>query len=914
MKDDLYRQIWKYFFRFFFPIAVIVVSSLYGLYYFQYVKLQTEVLKSQLVENLEFQHLFVEDIIETVIADLKIIATTPALQSYVNQELQRPNSSMPPGFISFSKYKGFYDQIRILDKTGMEAVRVNLRGVEPYWVRKKDLQYKGDRYYFRDTIKLNQGEVFISPMDLNIEHGQIEQPLKPMIRFGMPLYDFQGTKQGVIILNYLGKRIIQTSEHLYSNLVGRVCLLNPDGYWLKGERPEDEWGFMFQDAKKVTFANRFPTAWNIINKSSTGQFYNDHSLFTYSTIHIPQQGTVSGTAFHQLSVKNQKRLDSTKYFWKVVSRVPLNQLHQVGELIVPLLLVIMAILLAAGALVSWLLAVAHVRRCRAEKSLLESHGKLEKTVLERTAELRISNEGLRESKQEWEKTFDAIGDMVVILDKDMRIVRANKATYEMLGREPGEFTKKFCYEVFREECEPCQGCPGLETLEDSKIHSAEVLHELIEKCFLITSAPLFDKKDQLTGIIHCSTNITSLKNLESQLRQAQKMESIGTLAGGIAHDFNNILTPILGFSEMVMDGLPKGSELRQNQEEVVKAARRASKLVKQILTFSRQGEQDLRPLQVQVVIKEALKLLRASIPTSIKIKDSIDSTCGSVLADPTQIHQIVMNLCTNAYHAMRETGGVLAVSLAPVVLGADEMKKGLLAGAYVEMKVSDTGHGMAQLTIDKIFDPYFTTKAKGEGTGLGLSVVHGIVTSFGGQIRVYSEPGKGTTFEIYLPVIESRSVMAEIDVATPLPRGEERILLVDDEKSIVRLERMMLEDLGYQVKGFTECEKALKEIRTQSEKIDLVITDMYMPNLTGIQLAQKVLNVRKDMPVILCSGFSEWITEEKAMAAGVHAYIMKPIVKSKLAHVVRKVLDKEYERCPSQNLPDAEVEGKLDEK
>ncbi len=385
------------------------------------------------------------------------------------------------------------------------------------------------------------------------------------------------------------------------------------------------------------------------------------------------------------------------------------------------------------------------------------------------------------------------------------------------------------------------------------------------------------------------------KELQAQLQQAQKMQAIGTLAGGIAHDFNNILFPIVGYTEMAMGDLSEESVTRRNLEEVLKAANRAKGLVRQILTFSRQSEQERKPLKIQPIIKEALKLLRASIPSTIEISQNIDKGCGAILADPIRIHQVMMNLCTNAYHAMREKGGVLGVTLAEVDIDSGDLGSNvdLKPGPYLRLTVSDTGHGIEHAEMERIFEPYFTTKGPGEGAGMGLAVVHGITRSHGGYITVYSEPGEGATFHVYLPRIDS-SAIAPVTVSTePTPNGKERILLTDDEEQIAHMVQQMLERLGYHVTARTSSVEALEAFRMQPEKFDLVITDQTMPNMTGAELAQKLMGIRPDIPIILCTGFSEVIPEEKARAMGFREYVMKPIVKSEMARIIRRVLDQE---------------------
>jgi PAS domain S-box-containing protein len=387
-------------------------------------------------------------------------------------------------------------------------------------------------------------------------------------------------------------------------------------------------------------------------------------------------------------------------------------------------------------------------------------------------------------------------------------------------------------------------------------------------------------------------DVTERKKLEAQLRQAQKMQAIGTLAGGIAHDFNNILMAMLGYAEMAKIDLPEGTVARGDLEEVLKAGGRARDLVRQILAFSRQIDQERQPIQLHPVIKEALKLLRASLPATIEIRQNISTDCGAVMADPTQVHQVLMNLCSNAHHAMREKGGILEVELKSVDVDADfaVLVPNLREGPYVRLTLSDTGHGMDRPTMERIFEPFFTTKAVGVGTGMGLATVHGIVTSHNGAITVYSEPGKGTTFHVYLPRLESKAPDAPLQVES-IPTGKERILFVDDEASLARLGKQMLERLGYDVTARTSSVEALEAFRAKSDKFDLVITDQTMPNITGMELAEEMMRIRPDIPIILATGFSETISPERAKQLGIREYIMKPVAARELAQVTRQVLD-----------------------
>jgi len=388
-------------------------------------------------------------------------------------------------------------------------------------------------------------------------------------------------------------------------------------------------------------------------------------------------------------------------------------------------------------------------------------------------------------------------------------------------------------------------------------------------------------------------NISEKRRLETQLRQAQKMEAIGTLAGGIAHDFNNILSAIIGMSELARMEAPEGSSLHRHIDQVIKSGNRASSLVKQILAFSRQKEQSHIPMSIKPIAREALSLLRSSISSNIEIRQNIGTGIGLIEGDPTQIHQIIMNLCTNAEHAMREKGGVMEVVLGNRECGMDDLKThpNLHVGPYICLSVSDTGYGIDEETINRIFDPYFTTKGVGEGTGLGLAVVQGIVHKQGGEITVKSEPGRGTTFEVWFPVIEGEKDEIEEKTEASLPTGDEHILFVDDEKILAEVGKEILEHLGYEVTTRTSSLEALELFKAKPEFFDLVITDMSMPNITGEQLSREFMKIRPDIPIILCTGFSHIISKEKARGVGIKAFVMKPLVTKDLAETVRKALD-----------------------
>ena len=408
-----------------------------------------------------------------------------------------------------------------------------------------------------------------------------------------------------------------------------------------------------------------------------------------------------------------------------------------------------------------------------------------------------------------------------------------------------------------------------------------------------TVSSVRDSKGNVINYVFILRDVTHELKLERELRQSQKMEAIGTLASGIAHDFNNILTAIIGYTEMAQRKTSDNDALARDLERVQIAGVRAKELVRQILTFSRQSEQERKPVQLASLIDEVMKLLRSTLPATVEINQEISTTLSGdkVLADPTQLHQVLMNLGTNAAHAMRESGGVLSVSLSDFNADASliAIHPDLTPGPCLRLTVSDTGHGMEAAVRERIFDPYFTTKKAGEGTGMGLAVVQGIIKSYGGAISVYSVPGQGTSFHIFLPKIrEELTQAARADESAW--GGTERILFIDDEQVLAELGQELLEALGYNVTAKTSSLEALKCFRSGPDAFDLVITDMTMPQMTGRELVRELLAIRPGIPIIMCSGFAEFINANEAREAGISEFLMKPYVTNKMAQTIRRAL------------------------
>lgn len=521
---------------------------------------------------------------------------------------------------------------------------------------------------------------------------------------------------------------------------------------------------------------------------------------------------------------------------------------------------------------------------------------------------RKTEEALAKEREFIKAVLENIQSGIVACDAQGTLTLFNRATRELHGLPlqpiPAEQWAEH-YGLFQPDGKTLlkkEELPLFRAFNGERVQDAEVKivpKDAVARIIMCSGQAIFDAQGNKLGAVVAIHDVTERRKaeeetrmLENQLRQTQKLEAIGTLAGGIAHDFNNILGAIIGYAELAHEDLGAEQRSKKHLQEVLKAGHRAKELVHQILAFSRQSIPERKPVGIGMIIKEALKLLRATLPTTIQIRTEINSRNDRVVADPVQIHQVLMNLCTNAGYAMREKGGTLTVSLnEATVAGEATHVTSLPAVAYLKLSVRDTGHGMAKAVLDRIFDPFFTTKPPGEGTGLGLSVVHGIVTSHGGRISVSSEPGVGTTFDIVLP--QTANVIEMPAQNRPdVPQGTERVLLVDDEEPLTNLLRERLERCGYKVVAQTDSVAAFELFRAAPSSFDIVISDQTMPGMTGIELARRIRRVRRDLPIFLCTGYSESVKEEDVQAISLCEVVLKPVDLHALHAAVRRVLDR----------------------
>ncbi len=510
-------------------------------------------------------------------------------------------------------------------------------------------------------------------------------------------------------------------------------------------------------------------------------------------------------------------------------------------------------------------------------------------------------QAIETEKERLAVTLRSIGDGVISTDAGGKIVLINAVAERLTGwtqREAIDAPLGRVFHIINEKTRQRCADPVKKVLKSNRIvglanDTVLVARDGTERIIADSGAPICDNQGNTIGVVLVFRDITQKAEIEAELRHAHKMEAVGTLAGGIAHEFNNMLGIIIGNTELALEDLAEWHPSRSYLRDIKAAGMRSRDVVRQLLSFSRKAEQRRKAVRISPTVKDAIALLRASMPAFIVIQTDIPENAGIINADPTQIHQVLINLGTNASHAMEENGGMLKISLEEVTL--DHFKslhfQVMKPGRYVQLTVSDTGTGIEPGVLERVFDPYFTTKEVGKGSGMGLSIVHGIVKNHDGAISIDSEPGKGTRVKVFFPLLDRESGMEPITLDT-LPTGKESILFVDDEESLLEIGSKILERLGYLVDTQSDPLKALGLVKEDPSRYDLIITDMTMPQITGDKFTREVLKIQPQMPVIICTGFSEKIDSDNAKLVGASSYIEKPLDTRAFANAVRQVLDR----------------------
>ncbi len=1191
-------------------LPLILLSNIIIYFFMQYdLSIHRKKLFVQEEKKVEILKRSAENCIRSVIADLLYLSLHPSFKEMVNKNSRKHSETLTKLFIDFSRKTGLYDQIRFIDTTGQERIRVNYRTGNPNSVPEILLQNKSHRYYFRETIELNAGKIFMSPMDLNVENNRLEKPLKPMIRFGTPVFNIRGEKCGILIINFMCSELFRTLEAESGKLPEYTVMLNRSGFWLKGLNSSEEWGFVIKERERYNIKNSKPLLWHKMKIQDGGQLYIDNTLYTYGTVYPLIRNLGQSSPAYKNSPGH---LPASDYFWKIATIIPEDKLVKLLDKTYRRWMLIFLISSVLVTFTSWRLSVSTRIKHDAMQTLKAAHSDLESKVKERTLEILDINKKLEKEiyeKQQSEKKIMHLNSVIsairninkqIVKIKDYRkllqascsiltqtrgyysawigliqrdesidmVATSGVEGYESVKTEcitgkdfpqcinslkgsatitvidpikkhcdcpfskgqsdaagiasklihhhklygyivisvasdfisndeelkliqelsedlgyalysleqeksreiaeqalkvrtleltqrlkelnclfeiskivenpgirisqiiqkivdiipdsmkfPGRVSAQVAYagRNFRTSSYEESSCRISENLytgsqqvgvieahmtpaggEDSGEHFtddeenllkvvAERISKIIEhsltyrknrvieealkeseekyrmliqnadEAIFITIDGLIKfpnpKTEQLLAatrkqllnekfshfvhhedlpyyfhemhsrensetvnmkfrivnnsntelIVELSSvsvtwehqeahlnmlrDVTREKKMEDTLRQSQKMEAIGTLAGGIAHDFNNILSAIFGYTELSLSRLEKKAYLENNLKKILKAGTRARDLIQQILTFSRRSEMEFRPIRLSSIIREVAGLLRASLPSTIDIKLNIDSQ-RYIMGDHVQLHQILMNLATNSGYAMRKKGGVLSINLQnrkePVENGVP---------GIIEMVIADTGEGIPNEIQSRIFDPFFTTKPQGKGTGMGLSVVHGIVKSHEGYMVVNSQPGEGTIITIQFPSI-NKPISKRFNHRNNVKGGEETILFVDDEPAITEIGKSILTSIGYSVTTFTDSREALEHFSKAPNSFDLLITDKTMPNLTGEDLAIKFKELRKDIPVIICTGFTGSGSDNSELKDLVDVWLEKPILKAQMAEAVRKTLDK----------------------
>lgn len=804
-----------------------------------------------------------------IVRDLAFLANHLQLRAAINDPSPANLDALAADWIAFARAQQDYDQIRWIDEHGMERVRVDFHDGSAAAVPADKLQYNGDRYYFTATRRIGPGEIFVSPLDLNVEHEKVEVPHRPTIRVGTPLIDGKGVRRGIVLLNYRAREMLQNFAEVTANIAGHVMLLNAQGYWLHSANPDDDWGFMFGRAE--TLATRYPEEWPPILEGDHDQFETATGMWTFDTV-LPLTGADAVSIAPNGAPATERSAGLIQsYVWKVVSHVPAERLAAVRHAALVKTLLAALVLLGVVGFGIGQFALSAGRRAEVADALHRRTRDFEEAQ-------RIANVG----SWEW-------------------VASSGRATwsaelYRLQGRNPGlgplrraQIAKCLVRDSLRSLVRVADRAmkTGVPFEIDLEIVRGDGTHGWVTA----RGERLFDEAGALVGLRGTVHDITERKRMHERLFEAQKLEAVGQLTGGLAHDFNNLLGIILGNLDLLEPLLAHDSQALRYRSLAWRAAKRGAQITKSLLAIARKQTLEPRRVSVADALAEMMPLISQSLGGRISLTNSCaDGRCQNVVAyvDPGGLGNAVLNLVVNARDAMPE-GGALHIGLAMQEVGPEQpgVPADLTPGRYVVLSVSDTGTGMAEPVAARAFEPFFTTKERGQGTGLGLAMVYGFSRQSGGTATIASEPGIGTTVRLYLPAVGSTDDEPGVGSAAPREaqvraRGE-TVLVVDDEETLLEVTAEWLRRLGYRVTVKTSPVEALELLRSQT--YDLLLTDATMPGMSGMDLAQQGLLLHPGMKVLVASGFAE------NLAHCGYIVLEKPYSRDQLAQAVRRVLD-----------------------
>ncbi|MCP3943041.1 MAG: response regulator [Desulfobacteraceae bacterium] len=816
---------------------------------------------------------------------------------FFNKKQHEFRKGLVHDLIQFARFEGIYDQIRYLDEYGMEKIRINFNKGHPGSIGKEQLQNKADRYYFKDTIKLNRNEIFMSPMDLNIENGKIEFPLKPMIRIAAPVFNKKGEKKGIIIINYLSKNLLNALNDKKITSTTHSMMLNRNGYFLKAISRNEEWGFMYEDKKHLTFKNKFPESWKNIISSEKGTFMDKFGFFSFNTIFPMKENIKSSSGASTAFESSKKAVNADEYQWKIVFFVPKIDFEQNIKVFKKNVIILDVLISFIMIIITWFLAVSFHRKKKAEIKLKIAHDELEFKVTERTKELNCMYQMAKLSGDREIIIKDVLEEMLNIIPLGFGfpgIAESRIAFDDLIVQSKGFGSDSYILTAPLIVAGNIRG--------SIEIIYSEKRPDIDEGPFQTEERALIDSlSKQLAGIITKKENSMEKEKLKEQLVQAQKMEAIGLLSGGIAHDFNNMLTVINGFAELGMMSTQQQPGLCDNFEQIIQAGKKAANLTRQLLVFSRKDAIQPVPVQINDSIKHTMKLLKRLIGEDIGLEVDLGSDISNIRADQTQVDQLLFNLVINARDAINsKTNDVkkkIIITTKQVILDKDytEQFLDIKEGSYILIEVIDSGIGMGREIQEQIFTPFFSTKEKKKGTGLGLSTVYGIIKQNKGNIAVYSEVGIGTTFRIYWPALEQRGddIVTKSRATKSIPIEKAKILVVEDDEKLNLFACNALNLKNIEILSAFDGSQAIDLCEEHKNSLDLIFTDVVLPKKSGPDLVKEALKICPGIKVLYTSGYTESFFSEDGILPTDINFLRKPYSVQNLYEKIALVLQKD---------------------